>query len=91
MENHLEQRLYQPRKLLEDLREADAQQFRTAMKCLLEDKKDRLVRRSWQGVGKVQDHLAFVELKWIEPDSDPDLSFSLFVFFPSPTLWELWT
>nr|XP_019607232.1 PREDICTED: otoancorin isoform X1 [Rhinolophus sinicus] len=42
MENHLEQRLYQPRKLLEDLRETDAQQFRTAMKCLLEDKKERV-------------------------------------------------
>ncbi|XP_023102406.2 otoancorin isoform X4 [Felis catus] len=42
MENHLEQRLYQPQKLLEDLKETDAQQFRTAMKCLLEDKKDRL-------------------------------------------------
>lgn len=46
MENHLEQRLYQPQKLLEDLKETDAQQFRTAMKCLLEDKKDRLVRHS---------------------------------------------
>lgn len=46
MENHLEQRLYQPQKLLEDLRETDAQQFHTAMKCLLEDKKDLLVRRS---------------------------------------------
>ncbi|XP_058426561.1 otoancorin isoform X1 [Diceros bicornis minor] len=42
MENHLEQRLYQPQKLLEDLRETDAQQFHTAMKYLLEDKKDRL-------------------------------------------------
>uniref|UniRef100_A0A8C9M4Q5 Otoancorin n=1 Tax=Panthera tigris altaica TaxID=74533 RepID=A0A8C9M4Q5_PANTA len=42
MENHLEQRLYQPQKLLEDLKETDAQQFRTAMQCLLEDKKDRL-------------------------------------------------
>ncbi|KAM9208798.1 otoancorin [Dugong dugon] len=42
MENHLEQRLYQPQKLLEDLRETDAQHFRTAMKCLLEDKKDHL-------------------------------------------------
>ncbi|XP_040315556.1 otoancorin [Herpailurus yagouaroundi] len=42
MENHLEQRLYQPQKLLEDLKETDAQQFRTAMKYLLEDKKDRL-------------------------------------------------
>ncbi|XP_057606122.1 otoancorin isoform X2 [Hippopotamus amphibius kiboko] len=42
MENHLEERLYQPQKLLEDLRGTDAQQFRTAMKCLLEDKKDRL-------------------------------------------------
>ena len=47
MENHLEQCLYQPWKLLEDLRGTDAQQFRTAMKCLLEDKKDRLVRLSW--------------------------------------------
>uniref|UniRef100_A0A8C3VR29 Otoancorin n=1 Tax=Catagonus wagneri TaxID=51154 RepID=A0A8C3VR29_9CETA len=42
MENHLEQRLYQPRQLLEDLRGTDALQFHTAMKCLLEDKKDRL-------------------------------------------------
>ncbi|XP_008572453.1 PREDICTED: otoancorin [Galeopterus variegatus] len=42
MENHLEQCLYQPQKLLEDLRKADAQQFHTAMKCLLEDKQDRL-------------------------------------------------
>ncbi|XP_071067350.1 otoancorin [Dasypus novemcinctus] len=42
MENHLEQRLYEPQKLLEDLRETDAQQFHTAMKCLLGDKKDRL-------------------------------------------------
>nr|XP_006061895.1 otoancorin isoform X2 [Bubalus bubalis] len=42
MENLLEQRLYQPQKLLEDLRGTDAQQFHTAMKCLLEDKKDHL-------------------------------------------------
>ncbi|XP_008059953.1 otoancorin [Carlito syrichta] len=42
VENHLEQCLYQPQNLLEDLRKTDAQQFRTAMKCLLEDKKDRL-------------------------------------------------
>ncbi|XP_021491368.1 otoancorin [Meriones unguiculatus] len=42
METHLEQYLYQPQKLLEDLRDTDAQQFRTAMKCLLEDKRDRL-------------------------------------------------
>ncbi|KAF3814198.1 hypothetical protein GH733_017814 [Mirounga leonina] len=42
VEHHLEQRLYQPLKLLEDLRETDAQQFCTAMKCLLEDKKDLL-------------------------------------------------
>ncbi|XP_060028803.1 otoancorin [Erinaceus europaeus] len=41
MENHLQQRLYQPHKLLADLREADAQQFSTALKCLLGDKKDR--------------------------------------------------
>ncbi|XP_049644111.1 otoancorin [Suncus etruscus] len=43
MGNHLKQRLYQPRKLLEELWETDAQQFYTAMKCLLEDKKDRWV------------------------------------------------
>ncbi|XP_037671243.1 otoancorin isoform X2 [Choloepus didactylus] len=43
MENHLEQRLYEPQKLLEDLRDVDAQQFHTAMRCLLGDKKDRLV------------------------------------------------
>lgn len=47
METHLEQYLYQPQKLLEDLRDTDAQQFRTAMKCLLEDKRDRLVRHAW--------------------------------------------
>lgn len=52
MEHHLEQRLYQPQKLQEDLRGADAQQFRTAMQCLWEDKKDRwvrLLRRGRQG------------------------------------------
>ncbi|XP_031289183.2 otoancorin isoform X1 [Camelus dromedarius] len=42
MENHLKQRLYEPQKLLEDLRQTDAQQFHTAMKSLLEDKKDRM-------------------------------------------------
>ncbi|XP_036135665.1 otoancorin [Molossus molossus] len=42
VENHLEQLLYQPQKLLEDLREADAQQFHTAMRCLWEGKKDHL-------------------------------------------------
>ncbi|KAM6166298.1 otoancorin [Erethizon dorsatum] len=42
MENHLQQRLYQPKKLLMDLRKTDAQQFRTAMKCLLEDKQNHL-------------------------------------------------
>uniref|UniRef100_A0A8W4F722 Otoancorin n=1 Tax=Sus scrofa TaxID=9823 RepID=A0A8W4F722_PIG len=42
MENHLEQRLYQPQKLLEDLRGTDALQFHTAMRCLLEDKKECL-------------------------------------------------
>ncbi|XP_037360454.1 otoancorin isoform X2 [Talpa occidentalis] len=42
MGNHLQQRVYQPQKLLEDLRETDDRQFHTAMKCLLEDKKDRL-------------------------------------------------
>ncbi|KAM5227711.1 otoancorin [Ctenodactylus gundi] len=42
MENHLEQRLYQPQKLVEDLRKTDAQQFRTIMKCLLEDKQNPL-------------------------------------------------
>ncbi|XP_053411810.1 otoancorin [Nycticebus coucang] len=42
MENHLQERLHQPQKLLEDLRETDAQRFHTAMKCLLEEKKGRL-------------------------------------------------
>uniref|UniRef100_A0A8C2VNK4 Otoancorin n=1 Tax=Chinchilla lanigera TaxID=34839 RepID=A0A8C2VNK4_CHILA len=42
MENHLQQRLYQPQQLLVDLRKTDAQQFRTALKCLLEDKQDHL-------------------------------------------------
>ncbi|KAG8513513.1 Otoancorin, partial [Galemys pyrenaicus] len=42
MGNHLQQRVYQPQKLLEDLRDTDSQQLHTAMKCLLEDKKDRL-------------------------------------------------
>uniref|UniRef100_A0A8C6QWR0 Otoancorin n=1 Tax=Nannospalax galili TaxID=1026970 RepID=A0A8C6QWR0_NANGA len=41
-ENYLEQYLYQPQKLLEDLRNTDAQQFHMAMKYLLEDKQDRL-------------------------------------------------
>ncbi|XP_055994786.1 otoancorin [Sorex fumeus] len=40
MENHLKQLLYQPRRLLEALRETDAQQLHTAMRCLLEDKKE---------------------------------------------------
>lgn len=44
VEHHLEQRLYQPHKLWEDLRGADAGQFRTAMQCLGEDKKARWVR-----------------------------------------------
>ncbi|KAM6155216.1 otoancorin [Rhynchocyon petersi] len=43
MENQLEQLLYWPQKLLEDLRDTDAQQFHTTMKCLLADKNDRLV------------------------------------------------
>ncbi|XP_054992775.1 LOW QUALITY PROTEIN: otoancorin [Sorex araneus] len=41
IENHLKQLLYQPRRLLEDLRDTDAQQLHTALRCLLEDKKDR--------------------------------------------------
>lgn len=44
MEHHLEQRLYRPQQLREALRGADAQQFRTAMQCVREDKKDRWVR-----------------------------------------------
>lgn len=64
METHLEQRLCQPQKLLQDLREADAQQFCTAMKYLWEDKRDHIVSSSCiHGVGEVQDQLAFVELK----------------------------
>ncbi|XP_004691774.1 PREDICTED: otoancorin [Condylura cristata] len=38
----LQQRVYQPQKLLEDLRETDDRQLHTAMKCLLGGKKDRL-------------------------------------------------
>lgn len=45
MENHLQQRLYQPQELLEDLRETEAQRFRAAMQYLLEDKAGCLVRR----------------------------------------------
>lgn len=62
MENHLEQRLYQPQKLLEDLREMEAQRFHTAMKYLLEDKKDLLVGIfGILGAGEVQGQLVFVE------------------------------
>lgn len=42
--NHLEQLLHRPQELLEDLREADAQQLHTALRCLWEDKKGHLVR-----------------------------------------------
>nr|KAF6294867.1 otoancorin [Pipistrellus kuhlii] len=49
-EHHLEQRLYQPWQLREDLRGADAQQFRTAMQCLRADRKDR-----WELEGVVID------------------------------------
>ncbi|XP_078007863.1 otoancorin-like [Phascolarctos cinereus] len=42
MENYLENLLYQPQKLLADFRQTDDQQFRTAMKCLFEDKKSQL-------------------------------------------------
>ncbi|XP_006161161.1 otoancorin [Tupaia chinensis] len=42
MENHLEQCLYRPQKLLEDLRKTDALQLHTVLKGLLEDKKERL-------------------------------------------------
>lgn len=66
MENLLEQRLYQPQKLLEDLRGTDAQQFHTAMKCLLEDKKDHLVRLSWHpGSGPRHSNLVLVKLNGI--------------------------
>ena len=68
MENHLEQRLYQPQKLLEDLRGTDALQFHMAMRCLLEDKKERLVRCSWHAWSRgVQGQLVFVQLNGIEP------------------------
>ncbi|CAK6445052.1 unnamed protein product [Pipistrellus nathusii] len=50
VEHHLEQRLYQPQQLREDLRGADAQQFRTAMQCLWADRKDR-----WEVEGVVID------------------------------------
>ncbi|XP_075384234.1 otoancorin [Tenrec ecaudatus] len=42
MGNYLEQHLYRPQELLEILRETDAQQFHTAMKCLFGDQKERL-------------------------------------------------
>ena len=67
MENLLEQRLYQPQKLLEDLRGTDAQQFHTAMKCLLEDKKDHLVRLSWHpGSGRSPGHSTWCLSSWME-------------------------
>ncbi|XP_054570390.1 otoancorin isoform X2 [Eptesicus fuscus] len=50
VEQHLQQRLYRPQQLREDLRGADAQQFRTAMQCVWEDKKDR-----WELEGIVVD------------------------------------
>lgn len=87
MENHLEQRLYQPQKLLEDLRETDAQQFRTAMKCLLEDKKERVVRpRGPRGVGAVQGRSVLVALKQTEPGQ----ALTFIYLSPSPQgLWDL--
>nr|XP_044987643.1 otoancorin isoform X2 [Jaculus jaculus] len=42
VESHLEQYLYHPQKLLEDLRNTDDQQFHTAMKWILEDKQGHL-------------------------------------------------
>ncbi|ELK37858.1 Otoancorin [Myotis davidii] len=50
VEHHLEQLLFQPQKLREDLRAADAGQFRTAMQCLGGDRKDR-----WELEGVVID------------------------------------
>lgn len=87
MENHLEQRLYQPQKLLEDLRETDAQQFRTAMKCLLEDKKERVVRPLGpRGVGAVQGQSVLVALKQTEPGQ----ALTFIYLSPSPRgLWDL--
>ncbi|XP_069860116.1 otoancorin [Dipodomys merriami] len=42
MEDHLEQLLYQPQRLLGNLRAASTQRFRIIMKSLLEDRLDRL-------------------------------------------------
>ena len=85
METHLEQYLYQPQKLLEDLRATDAQQFHTAMKCLLEDKWGHLVRRTGnpppRGVGGV------VDICWASFDSflfslsPPSLDTRTWLFF----------
>lgn len=73
METHLEQYLYQPQKLLEDLRATDAQQFHTAMKCLLEDKWGHLVRLAWQLPTRSS---RTVDICWAIFDS--------FLFSPSP-------
>lgn len=80
VENHLEELLYQPQRLLEDLREAGAQQFHTAMRCLWEDKKDHLVRlRAPRAEGKV----GATGVCWrTEPDSGSP---------PPQPPWELWT
>ncbi|XP_036036094.1 otoancorin [Onychomys torridus] len=70
MEAHLEQYLYQPQKLLEDLRDTDAQQFRTAMKCLLEDKWDHL---------DLKDTVIHLGDIWDEALQSPGVNRSLFV------------
>lgn len=76
MENHLLQCLYQPQKLLEDLKDTEAQQFRTAMRFLLKDKEGRLVRcPGVQGAG-VQGQAVRVVLTQTELESGADLSSS---------------
>ncbi|XP_003795769.1 otoancorin isoform X1 [Otolemur garnettii] len=70
MENHLQERLHQPQKLLEDLRETDAQRFRTAMKCLLEEKKGRL---------DLQDTVIDLGELWEQALQSPGVNRSLFL------------
>lgn len=43
IQSYLQNLLYQPRQLLSAFQQLDQQQFQTAMKCLFNSRKDRLV------------------------------------------------
>jgi len=43
IKSYLKNLLYQPRQLLSEFQQLDQQQFQTAMKCLFNSRKDRLV------------------------------------------------